>query len=337
MLCLERAVVEDVAFAEYEQAVVVSVRPRKGARRRCGVCGRRRPWHDLRVARGPSTEKEETIMCVCRPKLSAIILTWNSEEVLRSCFHSLYKSLQVAGIARHEIIVIDNGSQDGTADIVIQDFPEVNLLRNTINRGVAPARNQGLQIAHGDFLLLLDVDTVVTEDAVGILIRYLEEHPTVGLVAPKLVYPDGQLQYSCRKFPTVWTKMLRRIPLKIAAKLLADELYKDWDHNSVREVDYVIGACQLIRRKAFEEVGYLDNDMFYGPEDVDYCLRLQKLGWKVVYNPQPIVIHKEQRITKRLVFSRITWKHITALIRYFHKHRYYFSKEKLYLQLGRKP
>jgi len=267
-------------------------------------------------------------------KLSVIILTWNSKEMLCSCLSSLYSSLK---ISEYEVIVVDNGSRDGTTTMIAGNFPEIKLIKNAFNRGVAPARNQGLQIAHGKYILLLDVDTTVTVGAIDTLIDYLDKHPTVGLVGPKLFYLDGQLQYSCRKFPTLWTKVLRRIPIKAAERFLADELYKNQNHNSIQEVDYIIGACQLIRRKAIEEVGYLDEAMFYGPEDVDYCLRLQKAGWKVIYNPQAVVIHKEQRITKKRFFSKITWKHILSLMRYFHKHHYYLSKKKLYSQLGRKP
>ena len=266
-------------------------------------------------------------------KLSVIILTWNSKEMLRLCLNSLYSSLKVS---EYEVIVVDNGSQDSTTEMISNNFPEIKLIKNTSNKGVAPARNQGLQIAQGKYLLLLDVDTTVAVGTIDVLIDYLDKHSTIGLVGPKLFYPDGQLQYSCRKFPTVWTKVLRRVPVKAAERFLIDELYKSWDHNSVREVDYVIGACQLIRRKAIEEIGYLDNAMFYGAEDVDCCLRLQKADWKVVYNPHAIVIHKEQRITKKRLFSKITWKHILSLMRYFHKHHYYFSKRKLYSQLRRK-
>jgi len=265
-----------------------------------------------------------------RLKLSVIILTWNSREFLCACLSSLYTSLRILD---YEIIVVDNGSQDGTVETIRQDFPEVNLIKNNFNRGVAPARNQALQVARGEFILLLDVDTVVGNSAVDTLMQFLEENPTVGLVAPKLVYPNGQLQYSCRKFPTVWTKVLRRIPQKLAERLLSDELYQGWNYDSVREVDYVIGACQLIRRKVFEEVGYLDERMFYGPEDVDYCLRLRMVGWKVAYNPKATIIHKEQRVTKSRFFSIVTWRHLLALILYFNKHHYWFSREKIYIRL----
>jgi GT2 family glycosyltransferase len=106
----------------------------------------------------------------------------------------------------------------------------------------------------------------------------------------------------------------------------------DWDHQSLREVDYVIGACQVIRRKAFEQVGFLDERIFYGPEDVDFCLRLHQAGWRVSYNPEATVIHKERRVTRSL-FSVLTWRHLRGLVYFFWKHGYLFSRRRLYARL----
>lgn len=262
-------------------------------------------------------------------KLSIIILTWNSKNLLRICLESIYSNTRTKD---YEIIVVDNASYDKTCEMLNVSFPKIRIIRNETNRGVAPARNQGLAVARGEYLLILDVDTVIEDGALDVLMKFMENNSAVGLVGPKLVYPDGELQYSCRKFPTVPSKLLRRIPLRLANKLLVDEEYRAWDHASVQEVDYVIGACQLIRREAFEEVGELDDKMFYGPEDVDYCLRLRKAGWKVVYNPETKIIHNEQRVTRKKLFSIVTWRHIKALVRYFRKHKYYFSREKIYTQ-----
>lgn len=268
-------------------------------------------------------------------KLSIIILTWNSKGMLQRCLESIFDNTDIEDC---EIIVVDNGSQDGTQEMLKANFPEVRVIRNNVNRGVAPARNQGLKLARGEYLLILDVDAIVKRGAIDTLVEFMERKEVVGLVGPKLIYPNGDLQYSCRKFPTVLSKVFRRVPFHFARSFLEDEEYRDWDHSSVREVDYVIGACQLIRRDTLEEVGYLDDKMFYGPEDVDYCLRLRKANWKIVYNPKAEVIHDEQRITRRKLFSKITWKHITALVRYFRKHKYYFSRKRLYAQLeSRKP
>lgn len=262
-------------------------------------------------------------------KLSIIILTWNSKDMVNKCLDSIYDTIDFEDF---EIIVIDNGSKDGTQKVLKVDYPEIKIIQNEKNRGVGPARNQGLEKAQGEYFLILDIDTVVIKNVISTLIDFMDTHTDVGLCGPKLLYQNGELQYSCRKFPTVITKFLRRIPLGISRKLLEDEEYHNWDHNSIKEVDHVIGACSLIRKKAFEEIGYFDERIFYGPEDADYCLRLWKSGWKVIYNPKAVVKHYEQRITKDF-FNVITLKHIEGLIIYFRKHNYYFSRKKLYSRL----
>lgn len=212
---------------------------------------------------------------------------------------------------------------------MLKRFPTIRIIKNQCNRGVGPARNQGMKVAQGRYLLLLDADTTITPNALDQLVEFMDKNPEVGVCGPKLVSPTNQLQYTCRKFPCLWTKILRRIPLRFAKKHLADELMFDWDHNSIRLVDYVIGACQIIRREAFRAVGFLDENIFYGPEDIDYCIRMWRRGYKICYNPFATVIHHEQRITKKKLFSKLTLHHIKGLIYYFIKYRYIQNITKL--------
>jgi GT2 family glycosyltransferase len=144
----------------------------------------------------------------------------------------------------------------------------------------------------------------------------MDAHQEVGLCGPKLIDGEGCCQLSCRLFPTVGDKIARRLPLAvIRARRRAVEM-ADWDHAAIREVDYVIGACQVIRRAALSQVGFLDEHIFYGPEDVDLCLRLQKADWRIVYNPEAVVIHQERRVT-RVFFSFLTYQHLRGLLYYF--------------------
>jgi GT2 family glycosyltransferase len=122
------------------------------------------------------------------------------------------------------------------------------------------------------------------------------------------------------------TKLLRRVPAAWAERALADELLAEYDHRMPRDVDYVIGACQVIRREAFADVGPLDEQFFYGPEDVDYAIRMWQNGWRVTYVPQALVRHDEQRLTQRRVLSRLTLTHAAGLARYFRKHGYVFTR-----------
>ena len=261
--------------------------------------------------------------------VSIIILTWNSEREIGACLASLEQGLRAFP---SEVIVIDNGSQDQTCTVVQKTRPLANLVCNAENRGVAPARNQGIHLAQGEYVLILDDDTVVQAGALDCLIRYMEDRPEVGLCGPKLTDTDGKLQLSCRRFPTLVDKLARRLPAILGQKVTRETEMADWNHRTIREVDYVIGACQVIRRRALQEVGLYDERIFYGPEDIDLCLRLQQAGWRVVYNPEAVIVHRERRMTRSLG-SGLVCKHICGLGYYFWKHGYLLSRKRLYSQL----
>ncbi len=262
-----------------------------------------------------------TMYVDANPQLSIIILTWNSRRLLAECLAALPAA--TAGLAA-EIIIVDNGSRDGTAAFLLE-HPECVVIRNRRNRGVAAARNQGLRAARGDFVALLDVDTVPRPDAFRVLVDELAGSDDVGLVGPKLVDADGGLQYSCRRFPTVLDKIFRRLPERWGRAIARDVELRWWDHAAPRRVDYVIGACQVIRRAALQQVGLLDERIFYGPEDVDLCLRMYRAGWAVEYVPDAVIAHLEQRVTRRL-FSSLTARHVHGLGYYFWKHRYLITR-----------
>ena len=263
--------------------------------------------------------------------VSVIILTWNSEHHIGACLASLEQGLRAFSA---EVIVVDNGSRDASCTLIETQWPAVRLTRNMENRGVAVARNQGIRLARGKYVLLLDDDTVVQAGALDRLTRYMEDTPEVGLCGPRLVAPDGTLQLSCRRFPTLTDKLARCLPSAAAGKMTRVAEMADWDHRMVRAVDYVIGACQLIRRCALRQVGLLDERIFYGPEDIDMCLRLRQAGWQVVYHPQAVVTHHERRLT-RSPCAGLTWRHLWALGYFFRKHGYLLSRHRLYARLPR--
>jgi N-acetylglucosaminyl-diphospho-decaprenol L-rhamnosyltransferase len=260
---------------------------------------------------------------------SVVILTWNATEVLRRCLVSLPGGCTAYP---YEVIVVDNGSRGWTAAALRAEFPKMRLVVNRKNRGVAPARNQGMLVTQGEYLILLDDDTVVQPGAFDRLIAYMEQHQDVGLCGPKLIDRHGRLQLSCRLFPTLSDKFARWFPLAAMQRKVRQTEMADWDHSMACEVDYVIGACQVIRRTALAQVGLLDEHVFYGPEDVDMCLRLRAAGWPVVYNPEAVVVHLERRVARSLR-SRLGWKHLWGVVYYFCKHRYLFSRRRLYARL----
>jgi GT2 family glycosyltransferase len=255
--------------------------------------------------------------------LSIIVLVWQDRSFLPACLESI--AATEAGLEL-EIILVENGIA-----LKATEYAPLRprIIHNDRNLGVAFARNQGLRAGQGRYLMLLDVDTQVSPDAMRQLISYMDANPGVGLAGPRLQDAQGNLQYTCRKLPTLWTKVLRRVPGDRARAAMADEMLVTYDHRTVRAVDYVIGACQVIRREAYTAVGALDEHYFYGPEDVDYCLRLWRAGWRVMYVPQACVTHSEQRLTQRHTFSKLSLIHSYGLARYFWKHHYLFTRPPL--------
>lgn len=256
--------------------------------------------------------------------LSVVIITYNSRQLLEPCIESVrHATTRIS----YEIVVVENGSTDGSVEWLSKQ-KDVVCIFNKQNKGVAPARNQGLKIANGRYLLILDVDTRVEPGALDTLVQCMDANPNVGLGAPKLVDGSGHLQYTCRYYPTILTKIYRRLPWKFFKRKLREEILLDWPHDTEKKVDYVIGACQIFRREAFLDTGYLDENIFYGPEDIDYCLRMWQAGWTVRYFPQSVVRHLERRITTRLL-SKMTMRHAWGLLHFFWKYKYLTNTSKL--------
>lgn len=256
--------------------------------------------------------------------VSVVVLTWNSEGNIGPCLESLRQGTLVPD----EIIVVDNGSTDRTRAVLARQFPAVRVIENTHNRGVAPARNQGLAVARGAYLLVLDDDTVVHPDALARLVSVLDTNPTVAICGPQLLNRARQPVDQDRSFPTLWHKVKRWRD----TNLQNEHSSGNGTASGLHEVDYVIGACHIIRRAVLNEVGPYDEHIFYGPEDIDFCLRLHQAGWRVVCEPAARVIHSEQRIA-RSVSSAIGRKHAAGLWYYFWKHRYGLSLKRLYAHL----
>ncbi len=254
------------------------------------------------------------------PHLSIVIITWNMRRMLEDLLASILRYTE--GIT-YELIVVDNNSGDGTAAMVRARFPEARLIENDRNRGVAAARNQAFRIAQGRYVVTLDADMVLRENSLQKLVEFMVRTPDAGIVGCKLIFPDGTVQPSARKFPTPSAFLFRRLQFLHFirnSRTLRNHEMADWDRSDTRPVDYVIGACQLIRREAMDRVGLLDEAIFYGPEDIDYCLRMYQHGWKVYYFPHTSIVHFEQRITKKKLLSKLSWLHLKGVLYLFRKH-----------------
>ncbi|MCW5938860.1 MAG: glycosyltransferase family 2 protein [Fimbriimonadaceae bacterium] len=252
-------------------------------------------------------------------ELSVTICSWNTREDLRLCLESLRAA---QGEADFEVIVVDNASADGSADMVESEFPEFNLVRSPVNLGFTGGHNLALGRRAGHHAALLNSDTVVHPGAIGSLANVLRNQPDVGIVAPKLLNPDGSLQYSCRRFPNPIAAAFRNTFLGRwfpNNPYVRDYLMKDFDHSSPREVDWVSGAALFIRNEALERVGRLDESFFMYCEDVDLCKRVWDAGYRVVYWPEAVVTHAIGRSTDKAANKMIVRFH-RSMLRYYRKH-----------------
>lgn len=223
--------------------------------------------------------------------ISIIIVSWNTKDILRDCLDSVYAQTQ--GVD-YEVIVIDNNSHDGSARMVADDFPEVILIENEDNRGFAAANNQGMQIAKGQYILLLNSDTIVLDGAIQKTLSFAGKNEKVAVIGCKILNKDMTLQPSCFMFPSILNLILSSLyfyKLFPRNKFFAREKMGYWQRDDVRDVDVVTGCFMLVRRNAIDQVGLFDEDYFIYAEETDWCWRFKKAGWKNRFYPDAEIIH----------------------------------------------
>ena len=224
------------------------------------------------------------------PEVSIIIVNWNTRDLLRDCLASVQQETR----AVHEIIVIDNSSSDGSVAMVADEFPSVMLVANTDNRGFAGANNQGLAIAHGRYVLLLNPDTVVLDGAIDTMLVWLARHPDVGCVGCQVLERPGVIEQTCFADPGPLNLVIDELGLHRLARWIpyfGGPRYRDWDRRSEREVDVVTGMFMLVPRAVLEQIGPLDPAFFVYAEEADWCRRIRKAGWRCVFAPVAQIIH----------------------------------------------
>jgi N-acetylglucosaminyl-diphospho-decaprenol L-rhamnosyltransferase len=238
------------------------------------------------------------------PDLSIIIVNWNVRDLLRRCLESIAASGELWSL---EVIVVDNASGDGSVEMVRREFPWVHLIASSVNLGFTGGNNLGLADSRGRYLLLLNPDAELVGDSLSQMLAYMEAHPDVGALGPKLLYPDGRVQSSRRRFPTLQTMFLESTILqqwRPRNETLQRYYVLDRPDDVTQEVDWLVGACLLIRRRALEEVGPLDERFFMYFEELDWCRRCREHGWQVVYLPTAEVIHHEGGSSGQVVAAR---------------------------------
>ncbi|MEP9411066.1 MAG: glycosyltransferase family 2 protein [Candidatus Brocadia sp.] len=253
--------------------------------------------------------------------LNFIIVNWNTRQLLIDCISSIYTT--VTGISYH-IHVVDNGSADGSVKAVHDQFPRVLVIENLENRGFAAAVNQALEknIAGYTYSVLLNTDTLLQKGAIRTMYSFMEQHKDAGIVGAQLQKPDGARQHSYDNYPTLATELLNKSLLR----WLFPGKYPSKKTQTTQpvEVESVIGACMMIRNRAIEDVGRLDEDYFFFLEETDWCYRMQKAGWKVYHVPDARVIHLGGQ-SKKMAPWQSQVEYCRSLYTFFRKNRSAFS------------
>ena len=249
--------------------------------------------------------------------LSVVIPSWNTREYLAECL----RTLGAADKPSTEVIVIENASADGSAEFVAEHHPEVQLVRNAINEGFARGSNQGMRLARGRYVLLLNTDTEMYPDALRRLYDFLEQNPAYGAVAPRLVHRDGRTQKTVQDFPTLWTALFFSTPLERwfpNSPELRRYYITGWEQEDSRDVAQPPAACLLVRRAVLDQIGLFDEDLWLLYNDVDFSKRMQAAGWKTRYLAEAKVVHHVGGSTSKFAEFVTTWQ--KDRLRYYRKH-----------------
>jgi len=252
--------------------------------------------------------------------VSIIIVNWNTKDLLRACLASVFEQTQGIG---YEVIVVDNDSSDGSAEMIRAEFPQVRLIANEENRGFAAANNQGIAIAQGRYVLLLNSDTVVIDDVIPECVGFADEHRDAAVVGCRVLSPDRTLQPTCFMFPSLLNMLLSSTYLyKVFPKsrFFGREEMTWWDRSDVREVDVVTGCFMLVRREAIERVGPMDERFFMYGEETDWCYRFKEDGWNVLFAPVGNIVHYGGQ-SSRLRRARMKMQLCGSILIFFRKHR----------------
>ncbi len=254
------------------------------------------------------------------PDLSIIIVSHNHAPYLTGCLNSLRPEHHRI---RLEIWVVDNCSTDGAAQLVRDNFPFVNLLENKTRLGFSANNNRALRQCSGRYALLLNPDTETPPGALEKWLAFMDANPQVGLCGPQLRFPNGTVQPSCRRFPTLGSVLVRRTPFRRwlwNSAINERHLMEDFHHDQTRAVDWMLGAALMAPRRFLQTVGLLDEGYFLYVEDIDWAYRARQSGWEVVYFADAQIVHHHLAESDRKLWSRMSWYHLQSMWRYYWKH-----------------
>lgn len=254
-------------------------------------------------------------------EISIIINNYKTRGLLKQCLKGI---LANPPTVEYEIIVVDNDSRDGTIELVKEKFPSVKLIAAKENLGHQRGNNLGIKNSTGKYVLILNTDIAIINDAIDKMYRFMEGNSRVALLGPRLKNPDGSIQFSCLRFPTILVPIFRRTflgKLPLARKQIEKYLMTDFSHDETRPVDWILGSCHLVRRSAIDRVGMMDERLFMYFGDVAWCKEFSQAGYAVYYFADVDIIHYHRRESAESgIFSRIFWIHIFDWFRYMKKY-----------------
>lgn len=252
--------------------------------------------------------------------VSIVIVNWNTCDILRDCLASIYENN--IGV-KFEVIVVDNASSDGSQEMIQEQFPQAIVIANKTNRGFASANNQGMAIAQGRYVLLLNSDTIVLDGAIDKVVAFADTHPKAGITGCRVLNEDKTLQLSCFMFPSVlnmalWVSYLFKVFPR--SRFFGRDRMTWWDGDDVREVDVLTGCFMLVRREAMEQVGPMDEQFFMYFEETDWCYRFKQAGWKVMFTPNAEIVHLGGASSKKVRTGMVNqWRR--SMLLYYKKHK----------------
>jgi GT2 family glycosyltransferase len=270
-----------------------------------------------------------------KPTISIVIVVWNAKKYVIECLDSIKENLgQIR--AEVEVIIVDNASTDGSAEIVEQRFPEFKLIRNADNLGFSKANNIGIAQASGDYICLVNSDVKFVDDCLSPMLQYLEDNPGVAMIGPKMLTAKGEVARSTMRFPTVWNSLTRALALDLIFRrsaLFGGHLMSDFDHQRTIPVEVLNGWFLMMRRKALEKVGLLDPQFFMYGEDVDWCYRFHNAGQKLMFFAGAAAIHYGGASSASAPL-RFHLEMYRANLQYWRKHHGWLSQQLFLLTLA---
>lgn len=262
-------------------------------------------------------------------QLTIVIVNWNTKTLTSECLRSIFENYHSKD---WNVVVVDNASSDGSVELISSLFPQVELVKNTQNRGFAAANNQVLSRRDSKFYLLLNSDTYVIGDAIKSSLDFINAKSEVGAFSCKVLNEDMTYQQTCFNYPTISSRLHDAFKFRnvFGKKHVSKEMLDNWDRNSEREVEVITGCYLLVSQEVIDDVGILDEDFFFFGEETDWCFRIKSKGWKLVFSPVGEIVHYGGGSAKKLQHKRELMLH-SSIVRFMKKHHGFLSAIAMYV------